>query len=256
MSVLALGLSRTGTESLRAGLLHLGYQDCYHGYSTINAGGWRDSRGWHKLLTRKLMSSASSKPLQITAEEFDEILGDCMAVTDIPAVMFASELLDAYPEAKVIVNRRTSVQEWKASFRSTTYAAEQSWVMWLCSFFNAELFWMERIFIMIIQDLVGKDFEMNAESAYLRHYEQLEGKLREKNREYLNWHVQEGWKPICEFLGRDVPKVKFPRKNQRDDHDRTIESLMKKRVAAALGRISVAVGCILAIMLALWLRHR
>lgn len=38
--------------------------------------------------------------------EFDQLLGHCQGVSDIPAILFAEELIEAYPEAKVILTHR------------------------------------------------------------------------------------------------------------------------------------------------------
>jgi hypothetical protein len=113
MSVLALGLPRSGIDSLRHPLLHLGFADCYHGQSTISARGWVDCHAWYRLLVRKFHTS---QPAKFTTADFDAILGDCMAATDVPAVMFATELLDAYTGVKVVLNRRCDVWAWKSSF--------------------------------------------------------------------------------------------------------------------------------------------
>ena len=252
MAVLALGLSRSGTDSLRYALMHLGYVNCYHGFCTIDEG-WADSRAWHSLLVRKFYSSNSTS---ITTADFDAVLGDCLAVTDIPAVMFGSELLRAYPDAKVILNRRSDVKQWKESFRSTTYAAEQSWLMWLLSFFNAELFWMERIFIMIIDSLFHGDFERNAEEVYAKHYEDLEATLDSNAREYLRWEVEHGWGPLCELLGKEVPDIQFPRRNTRMGHDETIGRLVKERTKRAMLNMATVIGCFFAVAVALWVGRR
>ncbi len=251
MSVLALGLSRSGTDSLRHALLHLGYINCYHGFSTVDEQGWADSRAWYDLLVRKFYSSSSlpnssTANTTITTSDLDAILGDCMAMTDIPAVLFGPELLAAYPAAKVILNRRSDVGNWKQSFRATTYAAERSWVMWVVSFFNRELFWMERIFAMSIDVLFHGQFDTNAEEVYTSHYDNLETILQDGKREYLRWEAEHGWGPLCEFLGRDVPNVEFPRRNARKSHDETVGRLVKKRVEMAMWNMALVLGALVA----------
>jgi len=32
----------------------------------------------------------------------------------------------------------------------------------------------------------------------------------------LNYHVSEGWEPLCKFLGKDVPDVPFPNVNNKN----------------------------------------
>lgn len=256
MSVLALGLSRSGTDSLRAALMHLGYVNCYHGTSTVDEG-WADSRGWYDLLIRKFHGPGQDDTKgkdTITTADFDAILGDCMAITDIPAVMFGPELLAAYPDAKVILNRRSDLKQWKDSFRATTLSAEQSWFIWLVSFFNAELFWMERIFILCINALFHGDYERNAEKTYQNHYDELEGILGASGRDYLKWEVQEGWSPLCQFLGKEEPEISFPWRNSRENHDDKIGALVGTRVKVALQRILVIFGAAFCLILALWWR--
>ena len=232
MVVLALGLSRTGTDSLRTALTHLGYEDCYHGFSLIDNEGWHDARAWYDLLLWKSRSlgsssgsSVTSPQLPISTATFDKILGNCMAITDIPAVLFARELLDAYPEAKVILNRRPNLEEWKGSFRNTTLAAEQSLIIRTCSYFVPELYWMQSVFKLCISIMFQGDFEKNAERAYQQHYRELEEKLKHDRRGYIDWEAREGWAPICKMLGKKVPKIEYPRKNQRKAHDDRIAGL-------------------------------
>lgn len=43
--------------------------------------------------------------------EWNALLGHCQAVCDIPAVHFCDELIETYPDAKVILTTR-NVDEW------------------------------------------------------------------------------------------------------------------------------------------------
>ena len=91
MQVLALGLSRCGTESLKTALEELGYENVYHGYQLTGS----QSVSWCKLWDRKLKADS------IERTDFDQIIGNFEAVTDTPCWMFAEEMIRAYPEAKV-----------------------------------------------------------------------------------------------------------------------------------------------------------
>lgn len=46
-------------------------------------------------------------------EQWDQLLGDCQAVCDWPACAFAKELVEAYPDAKVILTTR-DLDSWHA----------------------------------------------------------------------------------------------------------------------------------------------
>lgn len=91
MQVLALGLSRCGTESLKLALEDLGYKGVYHGYETKGD----ECMVWTRLWDAKVAG------LKIGVDDFDRLIGNYEAVTDAPANMFAKELIAAYPDAKV-----------------------------------------------------------------------------------------------------------------------------------------------------------
>ena len=48
---------------------------------------------------------------------------------------------------------------------------------------------------------------------YTEHYAHIRAKVAPKR--LLNFHPKDGWAPLCEFLGKDVPEdVPFPRVNE------------------------------------------
>lgn len=117
MRVLCLGLSRSGTDSLRRALYILGFSHVWHGfnlpdpsYSSLPA------KTFTRLARRKFSPQDQDTP--ISREDFEVVLADCDAVTDSPATIFAPELISAYPEAKVILNIRET-NSWHKSMVST-----------------------------------------------------------------------------------------------------------------------------------------
>lgn len=40
----------------------------------------------------------------------------------------------------------------------------------------------------------------------------------------LEWNVEDGWQPLCEFLGKKVPSQPFPRANDKDGFRKRVES--------------------------------
>lgn len=80
----------------------LGVYECYHGFQTI-LNNPRDNEMWQEALDAKF-SKNGGKPYG--REEFDKLLGHCQGVSDLPAILFAEELIDAYPEAKIILTHR------------------------------------------------------------------------------------------------------------------------------------------------------
>lgn len=85
MQVLALGVGRTGTDSLREALQILGYDNCYHGYSLIHEHP-EDAYEWNKAMDAKF--KGEGRPWG--RAEWDRFLGDYDAVTDLPCCLFVS----------------------------------------------------------------------------------------------------------------------------------------------------------------------
>ena len=90
MRVLALGISRSGTESLKFALEELGYRGVYHGFELTGP----HSASWCRMLDER-------DRWRIGREELDTVLGDYEAATDVPGFVLSEEFLNASPDAKV-----------------------------------------------------------------------------------------------------------------------------------------------------------
>ena len=93
MQVLAQGLSRCGTESLKFALEDLGCKGVYHGFEVTGD----RYMVWSRLWDAKVARSGR----EIGVDDFDKLIGNYEAVTDAPCNMFGKELVKAYPHAKV-----------------------------------------------------------------------------------------------------------------------------------------------------------
>lgn len=63
-----------------------------------------------------------------------------------------------------------------------------------------------------IWDGYFRGFEANGKQVYKEHYALVESLVPEDN--LLRYKVQEGWEPLCRFLGQPVPDVPFPQGNE------------------------------------------
>jgi hypothetical protein len=92
---------------------------CYHSvqfFSNIN-----DCEAWNAVLDAKFLGKGS----HFTLREWDALLGSFGAVSaDPPAVGFAEELVELYPEAKVILVER-DIEGWYIGFNNAVI--EPSW---------------------------------------------------------------------------------------------------------------------------------
>lgn len=121
MQVIAVGISRSATESLQRALHMLGIEHVWHGYDSILPPICLEEL--YKLAVKKYRSppatAALETGLKISREDFDAVFGHCVGISDLPGAAFARELIAAYPEAKVILNTRDDMAAWHQSFDAT-----------------------------------------------------------------------------------------------------------------------------------------
>lgn len=245
MKVLVLGLSRTGTDSLRSALLTLGYRGVYHGF--VTAMNPEQSIFWTSALEAKWRGQT------LTAADFDTVLGKFEAMSDNPANRFGPELLATYPDAKVIVNRRRDVDAWHASMNASIFKVFENPFLVACSRFSSRLFWLWRVHELSFGYLSKGDFDKNGREFYAKHYAELENVLKENGRPYLDWYIEDGWEPLCSFLGKDVPDVDFPQGNAvGKEFDDKAGKMLGALVKAATVRMVVAVAIVVGLLAVLW----
>ncbi|RYP61837.1 hypothetical protein DL771_009987 [Monosporascus sp. 5C6A] len=89
------------TPAMQRALMILGYNEVYHGFSVM--ANTRDADMWLEGILAKYDPAPSQKPFG--RDEFDNLLGHCEAVCDMPANIFGEELIEAYPDAKLAQQR-------------------------------------------------------------------------------------------------------------------------------------------------------
>lgn len=225
LQVICVGMPRTATESLQHGLIRLGFNHTYHGWD-IMFEERHIMRLWGQLGRRKYLGEPNSPrgDCSFTQEDFDEVLGDAVAVADAPASCFAAELIRCYPDAKVVLNTSRDTESWHASVVKNIAGVNRNWMFWLMSWTSADLFWVwntaERILwpgLFRCIDAPGLPGNLErgigrcGEWIHAEHIAMVKG-LVESER-LLEWTVQDGWEPLCNFLGKDIPQESFPRVN-------------------------------------------
>ncbi|KAJ5619114.1 hypothetical protein N7510_003098 [Penicillium lagena] len=215
MQVLAVGISRSGTESLREALHVLGFDHTYHGFDTILPPSSLEAT--YRLLQKKYTTAPTpgEQSAKLTAEDFDTILGDSVGVSDLLAAEFAPELIAAYPNAKVILNVRRDLDGWYRSMQQTMGYFDSNPVDWdWCkSWFSAELFWVRQAMCRTLMPRFFRgSFHSNGKWVYEQHVASIRG-LGLPDHQLLEWSVDDGWEPLCQFLGKEVPQMDFPNGN-------------------------------------------
>jgi hypothetical protein len=214
MQILAVGISRSATESLREALHILGFNHTFHGFDTILPPSSLEAI--YRLLQKKYTTSAKQgETNKLTASDFDTVLSNCVGVSDLLAAEFATELITAYPNAKVILNTRQDLDSWYTSMQQTMGYFDKNPVDWdwLKSWFNADLFWIRQTMCRTMMPRFFRgSFAANGKWVYREHVAMIRGLDLPKDR-LLEWSVEDGWVPLCEFLKRDIPEEAFPSGN-------------------------------------------
>ncbi|KND88890.1 hypothetical protein TOPH_06420 [Tolypocladium ophioglossoides CBS 100239] len=259
------------SPALRDALLTLGFHHTYHTFDAafVNP---HDCKLWLDALRAKC-DGVGKKPGR---EEFDRLLGHCQvggflpryglpyacgfpltdtycqAVTDLPAAHFAQELISAYPEAKVILTVR-DVDEWHKSVENTLQVVDNSLFLAVLGFTAKVLFmpyrWNRPMFQKLHQALYDGDFERNGRRSFQQHYDLVRslvppGKL-------LEYHVSDGWEPLCKFLDKPIPSEDIPFINQTAGFkERFRRRTMANLMAQVKRTLSVSAYAVLAVSVA------
>ena len=123
------------------------------------------------------------------------------------------ELIAAYPDAKVIVSERDA-SKWYKSCQDT--------IMKRGSFLFLPIVLLDgayfRRFIRMISTVTsgafgpkGMEDPENAKMVFHELHEEVRRVVPEER--MLEFQLGDGWEPLCEFLGKDVPNKPFPHVN-------------------------------------------
>lgn len=196
-------------------------------------------------------SPATGHDLGWWRERFDMVLGECGAVNDAPCISFWKELIDVYPDAKVVLVERDE-EKWLASVRVLVeglcgvmprYVLSYADPLWTGRILGVGLRWADTWFETGGRLTVERAMN-NARRRYREHYDAVRRYLRETNQEgrLLEYKLGSGWEPLCKHLDREVPSMEFPWLNEKDVLERAFGAFVTKSVKNSLFNISLVVG--------------
>jgi Sulfotransferase domain len=238
MKLIGAGMPRTGTLTQKLALEMLGFGPCYHMVDVLAD---LDQAGlWDRALD-------GEGPWQ-------EIFANFNSTVDWPGGYFYRDLMDVYPEAKVLLSVREP-EAWESSMRQTVWAVRHGEsLIRLLSSAQAHVNPQWKGFLNMIDRLVwegrGTFASGHAEPQQLidtmnRHNEEV--KRNVPSERLLVWSVTEGWEPLCDFLEVPVPQESFPHINDRTEFlnrviDGSLDALQSWRAQQDSVEPSFAVG--------------
>ena len=253
MEVLNLSPPRTGTLSMNEAFRILGYQDPYH-YASLFANS-RDADMWSEALDAKFRPETGKKPLR--KREFDQLLGHCSAVCDIPCIMFWRELVEAYPDAKVVLIEREEAK-WLKSIRVVFEGVLNPAGRYVLRFADPSrtgrilgcgINWIDAWFRLNGNISVERAMA-NAPATYREHYREIRGVVPADR--CLEYRLGSGWEPLCKFLGKDIPSVPFPHLNDAATLEASFGTFLKEAFKASLLNMASVVGAGAVVAGVLW----
>lgn len=188
LKVIGTGFGRTGTDSMREALEILGFGPCHHMRELIN-----DSE--HERLWRSVVAGATP--------DWDLLLGGYSSCVDWPSAYYWPQLVDAFPEAKVILTWRSAESWWK-SFEKTILQGILSFVETEDTPKNTELIGPK-----VFQDRPGD--RDHCISVYEANIAAVKKNIPAER--LLIHKLGDGWEPLCSHLNVPVPKVPYPNSN-------------------------------------------
>ncbi len=194
ISVIGVGVGRTGTNSLRLALNQLGLGPCHHMDEVIQ----------NMTVQVPLWAAAAKGNPDWTA-----IFKGYGSAVDWPTASFYRELHKQYPTAKFVLTQR-STESWYASFSETIYK-----LLGMKDELPTHMQdWLTMSLAVLAKAGVtnGMD-ETGLKAAFNTHNEAVKAAIPAK--QLLVYEVSQGWEPLCAFLGKPVLSEAFPRSNDR-----------------------------------------
>ncbi|KAL7917680.1 hypothetical protein ACQKWADRAFT_306226 [Trichoderma austrokoningii] len=252
--ILCLGLPRSGTLSIVTALRQLGYTHTHHGAEQVfNSTHWaasiRASRAcfsvWHE---------AASPPF--TKADWDAFLGH---YSDF-AGFYGEHIARVYPRAKVILVQRP-FDSWYRSFDAAILQALFQPIRAL-------------LFQRVIAPITGitafaahpyivfgsfrarnvREARNNAQAVYEEHYAAVRKIVPPEN--LLEFNLEDGWAPLCTFLGKEIPDVPFPHLNDRNVILDMVNTLCLRLTIKSLWIILKRLSPVLGVIFGYWLARQ
>lgn len=227
MKLIGAGLPRTGTLSQKIGLEMLGLAPCYHMVNVL--ADLNEATRWRQAVDGEISPK--------------EILDGFPATVDWPGSYFTEDLIEIYPDAKVLLSVRDG-DGWAKSMQQTVYGVlygdglirhmsdarqcvDPQWVA----------------FIDMVRGMWEGSGMLNGDNTTLETLSSAMDAYNERIKEVvpadrlLVWSVREGWEPLCEFLELPVPDMPFPHVNDAEEFaqriiDGSILAIQNSRAAA------------------------
>jgi len=194
LEIIGPGFGRTGTNSLKVALEHLGFGPCHHMFEV------RDN-------PERLPDWEAAARGE--AVDWDKVFRGYRSQVDWPGARYWRELAQHFPDAKVILSVRDpdawfdSVQATIAPFISARGTHPSPHVNAIAEMANQA----------IVAQVFGNRMSEreHATRVFREHIAEVKSEIPAHR--LLTFDLRDGWEPLCDFLEVEVPGIPFPRTN-------------------------------------------
>ncbi len=206
MKVIGAGLPRTATTTQAIAFEKLGFAPCYH-MRDVFMDMERGLELWDAVVRGE--------------PDWEAIFGDAQSTCDWPGARYYKELLDYYPDSKVVLSVREP-EGWVRSMRETIWAIYfgDSVMHHLCQARAV----LDPLWRKFMEEMVCMTWDEHSLGPPEATYDDA-GLAAAMNRwnervqrdvpadRLLVWEPRQGWEPLCDFLEVPVPDEPLPNTN-------------------------------------------
>lgn len=214
MKLIGAGLPRTATLTQRAALEMLGFDPCYHMQNVF--ADMSEVARWRDVLDGKLDATT--------------ILEGYPAMVDWPGSYYYRELMQSYPDAKVLLSVRDGMS-WARSMQQTIWGLfYDDTLIRHVSDARTKVDPVWATYIEMMKEMWRRTELLDGEATTLEFMAKAMERFNDEAREavpaerLLEWSPADGWGPLCEFLDVPVPDEPVPHIN---DSTQFVEQIVR-----------------------------
>ncbi|CAH0038151.1 unnamed protein product [Clonostachys rhizophaga] len=220
LAVIHVALFRMATKSMAHAYRILGYKT-HHGDEDILGNPWESIERAAEA-TWPSIPGARPQP-RFTRKDWDELWGSKYDIVTDMACPFVDQLIEAYPNAKIVIVQR-DFDSWWISYKVVVldklFTIGQTVMLFLVSHVlrSRSAHALTKVSYGLFDARNMSEIEANARRGYDQYYKKIRDMIPPERR--LEYSIGDGWEPLCAFLGKDIPDVPFPRLNDRADRNK------------------------------------
>jgi hypothetical protein len=208
LKLINAGLGRTGTTSLQVALDRLGYGPCYHMFDIFRSE--ERQKQWEKIV-------CDGQP-----PDWEAVFDGYTTIVNGPSSVYYQQMMAAFPGSKILLTIRDP-ERWYQSTYDTLFQfavkgredpPEEGTTRARMLRLTNTLTW-DSLFDGRFAD------KEHAIEVYHNHNQEVMRAIDPDD--LLVYDVKQGWQPLCEFLGVDMPSEDFPHVNESKSMRKVLE---------------------------------